>query len=102
MVVIPYTTAQRRFTQTDKLREMIMSAKRRELGGNRDRGARSSRPPPRLRRALRHRDRSVDFWDTLKCCSGCCSRSTVMAVAGTLTLLVGAVGVMNIMLVVVT
>jgi putative ABC transport system permease protein len=45
----------------------------------------------------------MNFWDTLKILFGMLFATQLfMAVAGTLTLLVGAIGVMNIMLVVVT
>lgn len=104
MVIIPYTTAQRRFTQTERLREMILAAERRELGGlaiaqARELTALHRRFDPRSDTALW----SVDFWDTLKVLFGMLfAIQLFMAVAGTLTLLVGAVGVMNIMLVVVS
>jgi putative ABC transport system permease protein len=104
LVMIPYTTAQRRFAQTEKLREVILSAERRELGGlaitlARELTALHRGFDPRSDTALW----SVDFWDTLKVLFGMLFATQLfMAVAGTLTLLVGAVGVMNIMLVVVT
>jgi putative ABC transport system permease protein len=104
LVVIPYTTAQRRFAQTDKLREVILSARQRELGGQAIAQARELTAlhhgfDPRSDTAIW----SVDFWDTLKVLFGMLfAIQLFMAVAGTLTLLVGAVGVMNIMLVVVT
>jgi len=104
LVVIPYTTAQRRFTQSEKLREMILSAERRELGGL---AIAQAREVTALHRGFDPRSDtalwSVDFWDTLKVLFGMLfAIQLFMAVAGTLTLLVGAVGVMNIMLVVVT
>jgi putative ABC transport system permease protein len=104
LVMIPYTTAQRRFAQTEKLHELILSAERRELGGlaiaqARELTALHHSFDPRSDTALW----SVDFWDTLKVLFGMLFATQLfMAVAGTLTLLVGAVGVMNIMLVVVT
>jgi len=104
LVVIPYTTAQRRFAQTDKLREMILSAQHRELGGS---AIQQARALTALHRGFDPRSDtaiwSVDFWDTLKVLFGMLfAIQLFMAVAGTITLLVGAVGVMNIMLVVVT
>ena len=104
LIVIPYTTAQRRFAQTEKLREVILSAPRRELGGT---AIAQARELTALHRGFDPRSDtalwSVDFWDTLKVLFGMLFATQLfMAVAGTLTLLVGAVGVMNIMLVVVT
>jgi putative ABC transport system permease protein len=103
LVVIPYTTAQRRFTRTEQLQEMILAAERRELGGS---AIEQARQLTALHRGFDpHTDTamwSVDFWDTLKVLFGMLfSIQLFMAVAGTLTLGVGAVGVMNIMLVVV-
>jgi putative ABC transport system permease protein len=104
MVIIPYTTAQRRFTQTKKLREVILSATQRELGAS---AIAQARELTALHRGFDPRSDtaiwSVDFWDTLRILFGMLFATQLfMAVAGTLTLLVGAVGVMNIMLVVVT
>ena len=104
LVMIPYTTAQRRFAQTEKLHELILSAERRELGGL---AIAQAREVTALHRGFDPRSDtalwSVDFWDTLKVLFGMLFATQLfMAVAGTLTLLVGAVGVMNIMLVVVT
>jgi len=103
MVIIPYTTAQRRFTQTKLLREVILTAERREDGAlaieqARELTALHRRFDPRSDAAVW----SVNFWDTLQVLFGMLFATQLfMAVAGTLTLLVGAVGVMNIMLVVV-
>jgi putative ABC transport system permease protein len=104
LVVIPYTTAQRRFTQKEQLSEMILTAERRELGGL---AIAQARELTALHRGFDPRSDtalwSVDFWDTLKVLFAMLFATQLfMAVAGTLTLLVGAVGVMNIMLVVVT
>jgi putative ABC transport system permease protein len=103
LVVIPYTTAQRRFAHSKKLSQVILSAPRREQGG---RALREVRELTALHRGFRPGSTtalwSVDFWDTLKVLFGMLfAMQLFMAVAGTLTLLVGAVGVMNIMLVVV-
>jgi putative ABC transport system permease protein len=104
LVAIPYTTAQRRFTRTERVGEMILAAERRELGGEaivqaRELTALHRGFDPRSDTALW----SVDFWDTLKVLFGMLfAIQLFMAVAGSLTLLVGAIGVMNIMLVVVT
>jgi putative ABC transport system permease protein len=104
MVIIPYSTAQRRFTQTEQLREVILSATQRELGAS---AIVQARELTALHRGFDPRSDtaiwSVDFWDTLKVLFGMLfAIQLFMAVAGTLTLLVGAIGVMNIMLVVVT
>jgi putative ABC transport system permease protein len=104
LVVIPYTTAQRRFARTELVREMILSAERRELGGL---AIAQARELTALHRGFDPRSDtalwSVDFWDTLKVLFGMLfAIQLFMAVAGSLTLLVGAIGVMNIMLVVVT
>jgi putative ABC transport system permease protein len=104
MVIIPYSTAQRRFTQTEQLREVILSATQRELGAS---AISQARELTALHRGFDPRSEtaiwSVDFWDTLKVLFGMLFATQLfMAVAGTLTLLVGAIGVMNIMLVVVT
>jgi putative ABC transport system permease protein len=104
LVVIPYTTAQRRFTQSERVYEMILAAERRELGGL---AIAQARELTALHRGFDPRSDtalwSVDFWDTLKVLFGMFfAIQLFMAMAGTLTLLVGAIGVMNIMLVVVT
>ena len=105
MVVIPYTTAtaplQRR---PSSVREVILSAPHRELGAVAHRaGARAHRASTAAStRAPTPRSGRSDFWDMLKVLFGMLfAIQLFMAVAGTLTLLVGAVGVMNIMLVVV-
>ena len=82
---------------------MILSAQRRELGAL---AIAQARELTALHRGFDPRSDtalwSVDFWDTLKVLFGMLfAIQLFMAVAGTLTLLVGAVGVMNIMLVVV-
>ena len=104
MVIIPYTTAQRRFTQTKKLHELVMSARQRELGGL---AIQQARELTALHRGFDPRSDtaiwSMNFWDTLKILFGMLFATQLfMAVAGTLTLLVGAIGVMNVMLVVVS
>jgi putative ABC transport system permease protein len=103
LIIIPYTTAQRRFTRTEQLQEMILAAEQRELGAT---AIDQARQLTALHRGFDpHADTamwSVDFWDTLKVLFGMLfAIQLFMAVAGTLTLGVGAVGVMNIMLVVV-
>jgi putative ABC transport system permease protein len=103
LVVIPYTTAQRRFTQTKKLYELILSAEQRELGAA---AIAQARELTALHRGFDPRSDtalwSMNYWDTLKILFGMLFATQLfMAVAGTLTLLVGAIGVMNIMLVVV-
>jgi putative ABC transport system permease protein len=103
LIIIPYTTAQRRFTRSEQVREMIFAAEHRELGGT---AIDQARQLTALHRGFDpHTDTamwSVDFWDTLKVLFGMLfAIQLFMAVAGTLTLGVGAVGVMNIMLVVV-
>jgi putative ABC transport system permease protein len=103
MVIIPYTTAQRRFTHTERLHELILTAERRELGAL---AIEQARELTALHRGFDPRSDtalwSMNFWDTLKILFGMLFATQLfMAVAGTLTLLVGAIGVMNIMLVVV-
>lgn len=103
LIIIPYTTAQRRFTRTEQLREMILTAERRELGSL---AIDQARQLTALHRGFDpHTDTamwSMNYWDTLKVLFGMLfAIQLFMAVAGTLTLGVGAVGVMNIMLVVV-
>jgi putative ABC transport system permease protein len=103
MIVIPYTTAQRLFTQTKKLREVMLTAVHRELGAL---AIEQAREVTALHRHFAPRSDaalwSMNYWDTLKILFGMLfAIQLFMAVAGAITLLVGAIGVMNIMLVVV-
>ncbi len=103
MVVIPYTTAQRalhadRPPARDVSDRAAPRARRVAITEARELIALHHGFDPRSDTALW----SVDFWDTLKVLFGMLfAIQFFMAVAGTLTLLVGAIGVMNIMLVVV-
>jgi len=103
MVIIPYTTAQRRFTHTEKLAELIFTAERREESAQ---AIDQARELTSLHRGFPSDSDtamwSMNYWDTLKVLFGMLfAIQFFMAAAGSLTLLVGAVGVMNIMLVVV-
>lgn len=103
MVIVPYTAVLRRLQRTDLVGEFIVSPLHRE------RGARTIRHVRELT-AVHHRfDPSqesaiwaADMWDTLKLIHGMFyALQGFFIVAGTVTLLVGAIGIMNIMLVVV-
>lgn len=103
LVVVPYTTALRWLERTDVVREFMLAPRIREQGGESIRGARTVV-------GLHHgfdpgQDTALwagDMWDALKLIYGMFyALQGFFVVAGTITLLVGAVGVMNIMLVVV-
>jgi putative ABC transport system permease protein len=103
MVVVPYTTALRWLQHTERIEQFMLAPRERELGW-------LSIAQVRQLIGL-HRDFapdqetalwSADFWDTLKLLYGMFyALQGFFIVAGGVTLLVGAVGVMNIMLVVV-
>ncbi len=104
MVVIPYTAAQRWLTQSDLVPELFVTAPRREDGGRAIHavrellGQRVGFGPAQQETAIW----AEDFWDTLKVLFGMFTALQLFLVAaGLVTLFVGAVGVMNIMLVVV-
>jgi putative ABC transport system permease protein len=103
MVIVPYTTAMRWLQQSDAVVEFMLAPRHRE------RGAESIQQTRRLTGLHRHfgpdQDTALwasDMWDVLKLVYGMFyALQGFFIVAGTITLLVGAVGVMNIMLVVV-
>jgi putative ABC transport system permease protein len=103
MIVIPYTTAQRWFSRTESIREILVSPVHRERGGVAIRGARQlmglhHRFDPASETAIW----SVDFYETLQLMFAMLfALQFFYVVAGGITLFVGAIGVMNIMLVVV-
>jgi putative ABC transport system permease protein len=103
MVVIPYTTAMRWLQASDQVEEFMIAPRQREAGGLAIRHARQviglhRHFEPEQETALW----AADMWDTLKLVYGMFyALQGFFIVAGTVTLLVGAVGVMNIMLVVV-
>lgn len=103
MIVIPYTTAQRWFTQTDKLEEIMFAPRIRELGWQSIRQARQIMGlhhdfDPDIQTALW----TFNFYEILKTVYGLLfALRFFLAAAGVVTLLVGAVSIMNIMLVVV-
>ncbi len=103
LIIVPYTTAMRWLQQSEAVTEFMLAPRQRERGGESIQQAR--------RLTGLHRDFgptqetalwSADMWDTLKLVYGMFyALQGFFIVAGTITLLVGAVGVMNIMLVVV-
>jgi putative ABC transport system permease protein len=103
LVIIPYTTAQRGLVHDDRVPEMIFSPVNREEGAGAIRRAREiialhQSFSPDSETALW----SVDFWETLRVLYAMFGAMRLfLVVAGLVTLFVGAVGVMNIMLVVV-
>jgi putative ABC transport system permease protein len=103
LVVVPYTTSLRWLERTDVVREFMLSPRVRERGGE---SIRQTRELLGLHHGFgRSRDTALwagDMWDVLKLIYGMFyALQGFFVVAGTITLLVGAVGVMNIMLVVV-
>lgn len=103
MIVIPYTTAQRWFSRTESINEIIFTPVERERGGFAIQGAKQllglhHRFDPASETAVW----SVDFYETLELMFAMLfAMQFFYVVAGGITLFVGAVGVMNIMLVVV-
>jgi putative ABC transport system permease protein len=103
MIVIPYTTAMRWLQRSDAVSEFMISPRIRERGAESIRGVREltglhRRFDPDQDTALW----AADMWDVIKLIWGMfVALQGFFIVAGTITLLVGAVGVMNIMLVVV-
>jgi putative ABC transport system permease protein len=103
MIVIPYTTAMRWLQRTDAVAEFMISPRVRERGAA---SIREVRELTGLHRAFDpDQDTALwaaDMWDVIKLIWGMfVALQGFFIVAGTITLLVGAVGVMNIMLVVV-
>jgi putative ABC transport system permease protein len=103
MVIVPYTTALRWILHTDRIEQFMIAPERREMGWLSIAQVRQVIGlhrdfPPDQETALW----AADFWDTLKLLYGMFyALQGFFIVAGGVTLLVGAVGVMNIMLVVV-
>jgi putative ABC transport system permease protein len=103
LVLIPYTTAQRWFTHTDDVDEIMLTAPRREQSGDAIEAVRGlvglhERFAPVGDAGMW----SMNYWDTLRTLFGMLSALQLFfLVAGVVTLFVGAVGVMNMMLVVV-
>jgi putative ABC transport system permease protein len=102
-VIIPYTTAQRRFTHTDRLHELIFAPVTREASAEAIRHVRQILGlhhgfDPELETAVSY----VNFHEVLADIFNLLTALRVFQLAaGVITLMVGAVGVMNIMLVVV-
>jgi putative ABC transport system permease protein len=102
-VLIPYSTAQRWITQTDKVEEFVFSPERAEVSTESMRRVRELTAPhhgfaPDLETAMWF----FDIQEALQLVGGLLAAMRLFnVVAGTTTLLVGAVGVMNIMLVIV-
>jgi putative ABC transport system permease protein len=103
IVLIPYTTAQRWFTQNDDVHEMTLTAPTREQSADAIEAARGlvslhEHFTPDGDSAMW----SMNYWDTLRTIFAMLSALQLFfLVAGVVTLFVGAVGVMNMMLVVV-
>jgi putative ABC transport system permease protein len=103
MVVIPYTTAMRWLQGSDRVEQFMLAPRQRELGWL---SIRQARQVIALHRDFEPSQETAlwaaDMWDTLKLVYGMFyALQGFFVVAGGVTLLVGAVGVMNIMLVVV-
>jgi putative ABC transport system permease protein len=102
-VIVPYTTAQRRLVRKDELGEVIFAPVTREGSADTIRHTRQlialhNDFPPELETALTY----LDFYEILADIYAMNTALRIFLVmAGVITLLVGAVGVMNIMLVVV-
>jgi putative ABC transport system permease protein len=103
LVIVPYTAAQRWFSQSDRVPELILSPVERERGWESIRQARQLLAlhhdfDPDLETAVW----AFNVYDVLKMLYGMMGALRFFLIsAGVITLLVGAVGVMNIMLVVV-
>jgi putative ABC transport system permease protein len=103
LVIIPYTTAQRWFQQTDDVRELVLMAPQREQSAA---AIDAARGMVGLREHFTPDTDSsmwaMNYWETLKPLFGMfLALQLFFLVAGLVTLFVGAVGVMNMMLVVV-
>jgi putative ABC transport system permease protein len=102
-VIIPYTTAQRRFTRTDRLGQIIFTPVTREESWNAIRHTRQLLGlhhgfPPDLDTAVSYLNVHEVLAEIFALLA---ALRAFLVAAGVITLLVGAVGVMNIMLVVV-
>jgi putative ABC transport system permease protein len=103
LVIVPYTTAQRWFQQTDDVRELVLMPPAREQSADAIAAARGlvslhEHFTPEGDEAMW----SMNYWETLKPLFGMFTALQLFfLIAGLVTLFVGAVGVMNMMLVVV-
>ncbi len=103
LVIIPYTTAQRWFQQTDDVQELVLTAKTREQSQAAIEAVRGlvslhEHFSPDTDTSMW----SMNYWETLKTLFGMFTALQLFfVIAGVVTLFVGAVGVMNMMLVVV-
>jgi len=103
LVIIPYTTAQRWFQHTDDVNELVLTATTREQSQAAIEAVRGlvglhEHFSPDTDTSMW----SMNYWDTLKTLFGMFTALQLFfVVAGVVTLFVGAVGVMNMMLVVV-
>ena len=103
LVMIPYTTAQRWFQQTDNVNELLLVAPEREQSGEAITAARGlvslhEHFTPDTDTSMW----SMNYWETLQPLFGMFTALQLFfVIAGLVTLFVGAVGVMNMMLVVV-
>jgi putative ABC transport system permease protein len=103
LVIIPYTTAERWFQQTDDVNELVLTATTREQSQAAIEAVRG------LVGLHEHFSPDTDtsmwamnYWDTLKTLFGMFTALQLFfVIAGVVTLFVGAIGVMNMMLVVV-
>lgn len=103
LVIIPYTTAQRLFQQNDNVHELVLTATTREQSQAAIDAVRG------LVSLHEHFDPGTDtsmwamnYWETLKTLFGMFTALQLFfVIAGLVTLFVGAMGVMNMMLVVV-
>ena len=103
LIAIPYTTAQRLFEPNMRVEEFLVTPVERDQG---DRAIRAARELTGLHRHFAPSQETAlwsgNLWDTVKLLYGMFyALQGFFIVAGTVTLLVGAIGVMNIMLVVV-
>lgn len=103
LVIVPYTTAQRWFQQTDDVNELVLVAPKREQSAAAIAAARGivglhEHFTPDTDTAMW----AMNYWDTMKPLFGMFTALQLFfLIAGLVTLFVGAVGVMNMMLVVV-
>ena len=103
LVIVPYTTAQRWFQQSDDVNELVLVAPRREQSADAIAAARGlvslhEHFTPDTDTSMW----SMNYWETLQPLFGMFTAMQLFfLVAGLVTLFVGAVGVMNMMLVVV-
>jgi putative ABC transport system permease protein len=103
LVIVPYTTAQRWFQQNDDVRELVLVAPKREQSADAIAAVRGlvglhEHFTPDSDTAMW----AMNYWDTMKPLFGMfIALQLFFLIAGLVTLFVGAVGVMNMMLVVV-